>query len=119
MSLFMVAVFASNVGFGFLRESTLAHTAKPAEPPHAAPTTAPIFEAAARYQQPAFFLTPFTPRHMRKSHFADEATDTDNSPDFAAILPAPTPSGRRSPSKGDRGRSPSKGARVRSPSKGY
>ncbi|GAB1311537.1 hypothetical protein MFIFM68171_01747 [Madurella fahalii] len=119
MSLFMAVIVASNVGFGFLRESTLANTARPAEPLHSAPAAAPILESAARYQQPAFFLTPFTPRHMRKNYFADDATDTDNSPDFKAIMPPQTPSGRRSPSKGDRGRSPSKGSRVRSPSKGY
>lgn len=58
-----------------------------------------------------------TPRRIRREIFAADATDTDNSPDMKALMGPQTPSGRRSPSKGDKGRSPTKGSR--SPSKGY
>lgn len=122
LSLFLVAVVASNVGFGFLRESTLAHSAKPAEPLHSPPVMPPMLgSAAAHNPQQAYIWAPLsqTPRHVRKSFFANEATDSEASPDMKMIMPPQTPSGRRSPSKGDRGRSPSKGTRIRSPTKGY
>ncbi|KAL2261579.1 hypothetical protein VTK26DRAFT_3842 [Humicola hyalothermophila] len=127
LSIFLVAVVASNVGFAFLRESTLAQqSVKPTEPLHSPPAVPPpMFGPAAHHNpQQAYIWAPIgqTPRHVRKTLFAaaGDASDTDNSPDFKALLPPPqTPSLRRSPSKGDRGRSPSKGLRVRSPSKGY
>lgn len=65
-----------------------------------------------------------TPRHIRRGLFAagaDEATDTDNSPDQVRAIMAPpqTPSGRRSPSRGEKGRGRSPAKFGRSPSKGY
>jgi hypothetical protein len=122
LSLFLVAVVASNVGFGFLRESTLAHPARPAEPLHSPPAVPPMLgSAAAHNPQQAYIWAPIsqTPRHVRKNYFANEVTDSEASPDMKMIMPPQTPSGRRSPSKGDRGRSPSKGSRGRSPTKGY
>ncbi|KAL2134577.1 hypothetical protein VTI74DRAFT_11399 [Chaetomium olivicolor] len=124
LSLFLVTVVASNVGFGFLRESTLAHSAvKPTEPLHSPPAVPPMLgSAAAHNPSQAYIWAPIsqTPRHVRKAFLANDATDSEASPDFKMIMPPPqTPSGRRSPSKGDRGRSPTKGSRMRSPSKGY
>ncbi|KAK4117066.1 hypothetical protein N656DRAFT_773075 [Canariomyces notabilis] len=114
MSLFLVAVVASNVGFGFLRESALPHPAQSAGPLHSPPAVTPMLGSAGSYHQPTFMLAPFTPQHMHKKYFANDATDTDNSPDIQSIMPPPTPSLRRSPSKGDRSWSPSKGSRGRS-----
>ncbi|KAH6854774.1 Di-sulfide bridge nucleocytoplasmic transport domain-containing protein [Chaetomium sp. MPI-CAGE-AT-0009] len=122
LSLFLVAVVASNVGFGFLRESTLSHVPKPAEPLHSPPVVPPMLgSAVAHNPQQAYIWAPLsqTPRHVRKNFFVNDATDSEASPDMKMIMPPQTPSGRRSPSKGDRGRSPTKGTRVRSPSKGY
>ena len=122
VSLFLAAVVASNVGFGFLRESTLAHSAAPAHPLHSPPAVPPMMgPSAAHIPQQAYIWAPInqTPRHVRKNLFANEATDSEASPDLKMIMPPQTPSGRRSPSKGDRGRSPSKNSRMRSPSKGY
>ncbi|KAK4135818.1 hypothetical protein BT67DRAFT_455157 [Trichocladium antarcticum] len=121
LSLFLVAVVASNVGFGFLRESALAHSARPAEPMHSAPALPPMLGSAMHNPSQAYIWAPInqTPRHVRKTLFANDATDTDNSPDFKALMPPQTPSGRRSPSKGDRNWSPSKGSRGRSPTKGH
>lgn len=131
LSALLVAIVANNVGFSRLRESafvetqpiTQAHTpfpSQPAVPPHM--LTSPHQHGAGQ----AYIWAPIgqTPRHIRRGLFAaaaDEATDTDNSPDpvRAVLAPPQTPSVRRSPSKGerDRGRSPTKGGR--SPSKGY
>ena len=122
VSLFLAAVVASNVGFGFLRESTLAHSVAPAHPLHSPPAVPPMMgPSAAHIPQQAYIWAPIsqTPRHVRKNLFANEATDSEASPDLKMIMPPQTPSGRRSPSKGDRGRSPSKNSRMRSPSKGY
>ncbi|KAL2175518.1 Di-sulfide bridge nucleocytoplasmic transport domain-containing protein [Thermothelomyces heterothallicus CBS 202.75] len=122
ISVFLAVVFANNVGFAFLRESALQQPPKPVEPLHSPPVVPPMLgSAAAHNPQQAYIWAPLsqTPRHIRKSYFVNDATDSEASPDFKMILPPQTPSGRRSPSKGDRGRSPSKGTRVRSPSKGY
>ncbi|KAL2150173.1 hypothetical protein VTH82DRAFT_7849 [Thermothelomyces myriococcoides] len=122
ISVFLAVVFANNVGFAFLRDSTLPQPPKPAEPLQSPPVVPPMLgSAAAHNPQQAYIWAPIsqTPRHIRKSYFVNDATDSEASPDFKMILPPQTPSGRRSPSKGDRGRSPSKGSRVRSPSKGY
>ncbi|KAK4103369.1 hypothetical protein N658DRAFT_446030 [Parathielavia hyrcaniae] len=122
LSLFLVAVVASNVGFGFLRESTLAHSARPAEPLQSPPAVPPMLgSVAAHNPQQAYIWAPIsqTPRHVRKNYFANDVTDSEASPDLKTIMPPQTPSGRRSPSKGDKGRSPSKGSRGRSPTKGY
>jgi hypothetical protein len=114
---------ASNVGFGFLRESTLVHSAAPPQPLHSQPAVPPMMgPGAAHIPQQAYIWAPLsqTPRHVRKNLFANEATDSEASPDLKMLMmPPQTPSGRRSPSKGDRGRSPSKNSRGRSPSKGY
>ncbi|KAK0628298.1 Di-sulfide bridge nucleocytoplasmic transport domain-containing protein [Bombardia bombarda] len=123
MSLFLATVIASNLGFGYLRESTLSHSARPADPLQSPPVTHPMLGATAHHNpQQAYIWAPIseTPRHIRRNLFNNhDATDTENSPEpTKSIMPPPqTPSGRGSPSKGDRGRSPSK--RDRSPSKGY
>lgn len=59
-----------------------------------------------------------TPR-MKRHAMLDDGSDTDSSLPRSTplMLPHYTPSGRRSPSKGERARSPIKYAR--SPSKGY
>jgi len=118
MSLFLVAVVASNIGFGHLRESTLSTPARPAESLQS-PAAHPLLGAAAHDPSQAYIWAPIqTPGHrIRRNVFANEASDTDNSPDVKSIMPPQTPSGRRSLSKGERGRSPAKG--MRSPSKGY
>lgn len=74
--------------------------------------------AAQHHPQQAYIFAPIgeTPRHVRRNILGNDATDTENSPDYKAIMPPQTPSGRRSPSKGERGRSP---AKLRSPSKMY
>ncbi|KAK3330698.1 Di-sulfide bridge nucleocytoplasmic transport domain-containing protein [Apodospora peruviana] len=123
MSLFLVAVVASNIGFGFLRESALAHAAaRPTDPLHSPPASLPMLGSGMHDPRQAYIWAPIgeTPRHVRRglSFANNDGTDTENSPDPKAILPPQTPSGRRrSPSKQERGRSPSKA--TRSPSKGF
>ncbi|KAK5656409.1 hypothetical protein OQA88_4790 [Cercophora sp. LCS_1] len=116
LSLLLVAIVGTNVGFGFLRESALPHPVRPAEPSQ--PASFPMLGATQHNPQQAYIWAPIgqTPRH-RRNFLADDATDTENSPEVKALLPPQTPSGRRSPSKTDRGRSPTKASR--SPSKGY
>ncbi|KAK3363244.1 Di-sulfide bridge nucleocytoplasmic transport domain-containing protein [Lasiosphaeria hispida] len=124
LSIVMVAIVGANIGFGFLRESALPHSARPEAPLHSQAANFPMLGAPQHQHNPgqAYIWAPIseTPRHVRRNLLADDATDTDNSPDpMKAIMPPQTPSGRRSPSKGERerGRSPSKTSR--SPSKGY
>lgn len=116
LSLLLVTIIGANVGFGFLRESALPHPVRPAEPAPSQPASFPMLGPAP---QGYMWTIGETPRHTRRERFTDDVTDTDNSPEFRAIMPPQTPSGRRSPSKGERerGRSPSKPSR--SPSKGY
>ncbi|KAI1422746.1 hypothetical protein F5Y12DRAFT_761583 [Xylaria sp. FL1777] len=64
-------------------------------------------------------IQPQTPRHnLRLLPSKDETPETDVSPPprMKALLPPETPSGRRTPSKGERGRSPTK---SRSPTKRF
>lgn len=125
MSLFLVAVLASNLGLGFLRDSAVPNAAQPAGPLHSQPASLPMLGSGIQHDpRQAYIWAPIgeTPRHVRRGIFANDMTDTENSPEPTKALMAPqTPSGRRSPSKGDRererGRSPSK--MSRSPSKGY
>ncbi|KAK3383484.1 Di-sulfide bridge nucleocytoplasmic transport domain-containing protein [Lasiosphaeria ovina] len=122
LSLFLVTVVASNVGFGFLRESTLAnahaHAMRPAEPLHSQPAGLSMLGSQMHDPHQAYIWAPIseTPRHVRRNLFVDDGTDTENSPEAKFIMPPQTPSGRRSPSKGERGRSPSKGSKT---SRGY
>lgn len=99
-----------------------ANFAAPAPPPqpfpsHAASMGHPMVMSP---QGIAWEQIPQTPRHMQSRHFLnnhDETPDTDASPSPYKALAAPqTPSSRRSPMKGDRGRSPTK---SRSPTKRY
>ncbi|KAK0730093.1 Di-sulfide bridge nucleocytoplasmic transport domain-containing protein, partial [Lasiosphaeris hirsuta] len=124
LSIVMVAIVGANIGFGFLRESALPHPARPEAPLHSQAANFPMLGAPQHRHDPnqAYIWAPIseTPRHIRRNLLADDATDTDNSPEvMKAIMPPQTPSGRRSPSKGERerGRSPSKTSR--SPSKGW
>ncbi|KAM7205225.1 hypothetical protein V8F33_001056 [Rhypophila sp. PSN 637] len=140
LSLFLVAVVASNIGFGFLRESALAGSAhnihhaggaagRSVADPLQSPPAVPHMLGHHDPRQ-AYIWAPIgeTPRHVRRGIFgaaAADGTDTEDnySPDVPtkSIMPPPQTSRRRSPSKGDRererGRSPSK--LMRSPSKGY
>lgn len=113
----LVAIIANNIGFG--RYAAPPPTSKPEFHPPQQPDF-PMLTSPQRDPNQAYIFAPIgqTPRHIRRAFLPAEATDTDASPDYKAILPPPqTPSGRRSPSKGDRGRSPTKSRR--SPSKGY
>lgn len=109
-SLVLVVMVGTNLGFGFLRDSTLSqHTARPAEPSQ--PAAPPLMGAAHQNPNQAYIWAPIgeTPLRGRRNFLMDDATDTDNSPGMKAIMPPPqTPSARRSPTKGERGRSPSK-----------
>lgn len=64
---------------------------------------------------PGYMLVPVQTPRMKRQALLDEGTDTDNSP--INMKSYYTPSGRRSPSKGDRQLSPIKYGR--SPTKGY
>ncbi|KAI1850946.1 hypothetical protein JX265_007271 [Neoarthrinium moseri] len=87
-------------------------------PPPVPQPSQPVFQA---HPQIMYGHVPQTPRSRYQGLMAhDETPDTDASPGDPKALPPPlyyqTPSGRRSPSKGDRGRSPTK---SRSPTKRY
>ncbi|KAL7785646.1 Di-sulfide bridge nucleocytoplasmic transport domain-containing protein [Trichoderma ceciliae] len=90
---------------------------------HPAPVHPPSFShipLMVPNNTPAHFRARFeTPRAQRYAFIEDDVTDTDMSPPKMALGPgfAYTPSGRRSPSKGERSLSPIK--YHRSPSKGY
>ncbi|KAK0664477.1 Di-sulfide bridge nucleocytoplasmic transport domain-containing protein [Cercophora samala] len=125
LTLFLATLFATNMGFGRLRDSGPSHhphAPAPAPPLQSPPAMAPMLPVSSD----GFFWAPvgMTPKSVRKQYLG-EATDTDNSPDMRAIMPPQTPSMRRSPSKEyrererERDRSPSKGSRQRSPSKNY
>jgi len=109
-SLVLVVMVGTNLGFGFLRDSTLSqHPARPAEPSQ--PAAPPMMGAAHQNPNQAYIWAPIgeTPLRGRRNFLMGDATDTDNSPDMKAIMPQPqTPSARRSPTKGERGRSPNK-----------
>ncbi|KAK2590934.1 hypothetical protein QQS21_011375 [Conoideocrella luteorostrata] len=84
--------------------------------------TTPSQPAGANHDQvrspsitPGYMLVPVQTPRMQRQALLDDGTDTDNSP--ISRKPYYTPSGRRSPSKGDRPPSPIKYGR--SPSKGY
>jgi hypothetical protein len=121
MSALLVAIIANNVGFGRLRDNNFAHHPPPMahHPLPSQPAGPPMLTSPQHDPNQAYIWAPIsqTPRHIRRNLFATPGTDTDNSPDIKAIMPPQTPSGRRSPSKGDRERSPAK--LSRSPSKGY
>lgn len=128
LSLFIVAVIGSNAGFRSLRESTLTHhhtTPHPPAPPLHSPPAMPsiLGSAVAHNPREAYLFAPLsqTPRHIRNKFFFNDATDSEASPEAKMLMPPQTPSGRRSPSKGERERtrSPVKGSRGRSPVKGY
>ncbi|KAK0737413.1 Di-sulfide bridge nucleocytoplasmic transport domain-containing protein [Apiosordaria backusii] len=125
LTLFLGTLFATNIGFGRLRDSGPSHHSHapaPAHPLQSPPAMAPMLPVSSD----GYFWAPvgMTPKSVRKQ-LLGEATDTDNSPDQRAIMPPQTPSLRRSPSKEyrdrerERDRSPSKGSRQRSPSKNY
>ena len=110
-----VAILATNLGLGKLRESAHANhsTVASAAPSH--PAGPPMFPSSQDPNQ-AWLVAPIgqTPRHWKRDLLQDDATDTDGSPAEAkSIMPPP-----RTPSrKGDRGRSPTKYGRT--PSRGY
>jgi hypothetical protein len=117
LSLFAVMLLANNVGFGHLREPAFSDPVKAPPTPFPSQLAGPPMQHDANQ---AYIWAPIsqTPRHIRQGLFGGDLTDTDNSPaEMKALMPPQTPSRRRSPSKGERGRSPNKA--TRSPSKGY
>ncbi|KAM5347199.1 hypothetical protein ACJ41O_010204 [Fusarium nematophilum] len=91
---------------------------KAAPPVQSQPAAATHDPAIPPEGGPGFMWVPVQTPRMQRYGLLDEGTDTDSSPPkMKPILAAPyTPSGRRSPSKGERSRSPIK--YNRSPSKG-
>ncbi|KAH7185234.1 Di-sulfide bridge nucleocytoplasmic transport domain-containing protein [Fusarium flagelliforme] len=90
---------------------------KPAPPVQSQPAAPSREPSMVPESGPGFMWVPVQTPRMKRHMMLDEGTDTDNTPPkMKTLLPPPfTPSIRRSPSKGDRGRSPVKN---RSPSKG-
>ncbi|RSL86107.1 hypothetical protein CDV31_016446 [Fusarium ambrosium] len=110
LAVLIFTTLANNFVFG-------GHTSKPPAPVQSQPAT--IHDPSIPPEGgPGFMWIPVQTPRMQRHRMLDEGTDTDNSPPkMKPILAAPyTPSGRRSPSKGDRSRSPVK--YNRSPSKG-
>ena len=110
-----VAILATNLGLGRLRESARIDHGKPTNvaPPHPA---GPSMFPSSQDPHQAWLVAPIgqTPRHWKRDLLLDEATDTDASPSEAKSIMAPP----RTPSrKGERGRSPTKYGRT--PSRGY
>ena len=121
MSALLVAVLANNIGFGRLRDASFSETTKPVAPFPSQHTGLPGLTSPQHDPGQAYIWAPIqhTPRHIRRNLFLDDGgTDTDNSPEAKTIMPPQTPSLRRSPSKGERGRSPTKKI-PRSSSKGW
>ncbi|KAK4454731.1 hypothetical protein QBC34DRAFT_392464 [Podospora aff. communis PSN243] len=116
LSMILVAIIGTNICFGSLRESTLPH---PVQPQSSQPAAPPMLGAPQHNPRQAYIWAPIgeTPRHVRRNLLMDDATDTENSPEMKALMAPQTPSARRSPSKGERGRSPTKASR--SSSKGF
>ncbi|KAJ4253284.1 hypothetical protein NW762_010439 [Fusarium torreyae] len=101
--------FANNVFLGgYANKAAAPAPSQPAAPSHEPPENGP-----------GFMWVPVQTPRMQRHAMLDDGTDTDSSPPkMKPLLAAPyTPSGRRSPSKGERGRSPVK--YNRSPSKGH
>ncbi|KAJ3526004.1 hypothetical protein NM208_g11395 [Fusarium decemcellulare] len=105
--------FANNLVLG-------GYANKAAAPPPSQPS-APVHDPAIPPESgPGYMWIPVQTPRMQRHRMLDEGTDTDSSPPkMRSLLAAPpyTPSGRRSPSKGERSRSPVK--LNRSPSKGH
>lgn len=117
MTLVVLCALATNVFNGMSRNKFDGRPTGPTMPFPSAPVLAPMLTSPGHDPNMQFYL-PKTPGRMRAMFITDDATDTDASPsDVKAIMPPQTPSGRRSPYKGERGRSPTK--LGRSPSKGY
>lgn len=112
MAVLVFCLFANTVG----RRSGGETPHHPMQSHQAVP---PHMQSMAPDGTPAHMWPRFqTPRVQRHAFVDDEGTDTDTSPaKLKPMLPPYTPSGRRSPSKGDRSLSPIK--YRRSPSKGY
>ncbi|SPJ73489.1 uncharacterized protein FTOL_03219 [Fusarium torulosum] len=91
---------------------------KPAAPVPSQPVVSSRDSAMGPENGPGFMWVPVQTPRLKRHMILDDGTDTDNTPPkMKTLLPPPyTPSSRRSPSKGDRGRSPIK--YNRSPSKG-
>ncbi|KAK2062977.1 Di-sulfide bridge nucleocytoplasmic transport domain-containing protein [Colletotrichum caudatum] len=91
-------------------------------PAHRAASGAPPEPSVIPEPSQAYMWVPIqTPSHRRHIQYDNDDTDTDASPPkMKSIMPPRTPSGRRSPSKGDRDRlrSPTKYVGL-SPMKGY
>lgn len=115
LSLIIIFLLANNLGHSKFRQS-MASEVNTHQPSGPAPSQH-LFPPSQDPKQ-AFIWAPVTPKNLRRGIYFKDASETDDSPqsDFKAIMPAPTPSGRRSPSKGDRDRDRGQD-RVYSPSK--
>ncbi len=110
-------ILANNLGFSRFRENAYSNQPRAAAP-YPSQAAGPPMLSSSHDPNQAYIWAPIgqTPRRVRDNFFLNDATDTDASPsDTKAIMAPQTPSLRRSPSKGDRGRSPTKYGR--SPSK--
>jgi hypothetical protein len=102
--------FVNNFGVSRLLQSKAADRGSRELHPQHHPQSLPLPQSQDPNQ--AYIVAPVghTPRRLVHHFFGDQETDTDASPsEVKSIMPPPqTPSLRRSPSKGDRGRSPTK-----------
>ncbi|OLN94063.1 Nucleus export protein brr6 [Colletotrichum chlorophyti] len=116
----LLCIVANNLTLGRLANSANAH--RPAPSHHAPSGNAPEPSVIPEPSQAYMWVPIQTPSHRRRVQYDNDDTDTDGAspPKSQLIMPPRTPSGRRSPSKGDRERmrSPTK-YRSFSPVKGY
>ncbi|TEA10633.1 Nucleus export protein brr6 [Colletotrichum sidae] len=114
----LICIVANNLTLGRLANSASADAKAPA---HRAPSGVAPEPSIIPEPSQAYMWVPIqTPSHRRHIRYDSDATDTDASPPKPmSIMPPRTPSGRRSPSKGDRDRLRSPVKYGLSPVKGY
>ncbi|KAL2875116.1 hypothetical protein SGCOL_009688 [Colletotrichum sp. CLE4] len=117
-----LSIVANNLALG--RMANNAGPSRPTPSHRAASGMAPEPSVIPEPSQAYMWVPVQTPSHRRHLQYDNDDTDTDGAspPKMKAIMPPRTPSGRRSPSKGDRDRlrSPTKyGGGGLSPMKGY
>ncbi|KAF6816145.1 nuclear envelope protein [Colletotrichum plurivorum] len=115
----LLCIVANNLTLG-----RLASSASSNRPPPAHRTASGVGPEPSVIPEPshAYMWVPIqTPSHRRHIRYDSDATDTDvgSPPKLNSIMPPRTPSGRRSPSKGDRDRLRSPIKYGLSPVKGY
>ncbi|KAF7560446.1 hypothetical protein G7046_g3690 [Stylonectria norvegica] len=104
-AILVVCAFANNLTLGRYSGGAKAAPAVPSQPANAGHDIGLPPDST-----PGFMWVPVQTPRMQRHKMLDDGTDTDSSPPkMKHILAAPyTPSGRRSPSKGERSRSPVK-----------